>query len=104
MDTRVKPAYDELGAYGNLCKTHAGLQRRAAQKVRGLHRCLAGALQLQNPDRAVAAGNGEVIVEHVARRAGPLRRFAAQYLEARLLAVASHLTPGAGKWRQPVSI
>ena len=69
MDTRVKPAYDELVRLTLLCEPHRRLQRRAAQKLLRLHRRLAGALQFENPDRAVLAGDRETIVEQFAGRA-----------------------------------
>src|SRR5216684_351118 len=62
-------AYDGLDARASSCEPHRRLQRRAAQKILRLHRRLAGALQLENPDCALLAGNREVIVEQFAGRA-----------------------------------
>src|SRR5713101_3410801 len=104
MDTRVKPAYDGLDAWISLCQSHRRLQRRAAQKILCFHRLLAGALQLENPDRAFLAGDREMIVEHCARGTRSTRHGAAQDFHAHLLALDRHLAPRAGKWRQPMNM
>ena len=44
-------------------------QAGAAQKLGGAERLAAGALQFDQADRALAAGDGQFIVEHHARRA-----------------------------------
>src|SRR6185437_9466664 len=81
-----------------------GVHRRPAQEFRSLHRRLAGALQLDNADRAVSTGNRELIVEHAARHARSLHQLAAQDFHARHLAAARDLAPSTGKGRQPVDM
>src|SRR6266567_3198013 len=103
MDTRVKPAYDDLDALVGSHNARTGLHRRAAQKLLRLHRLLAGALQFENSDRAVLAGKGEMIVEHFARGARSIGYRAAQDFDAHLLALDRYLAPCAGKRRQPVN-
>src|ERR1700681_3137235 len=87
-----------------LTHTEADFHRRAAQKLLRFHRLLAGALQFENPDRALLAGNPEMIVEHIARRTRALRQLAAQDFDACILAFDRHLAPRAGKRRQPVDM
>ena len=65
MDTRVKPAYDDLDAWAVSYNARTGLQRRAAQEIFRFHRLLAGALQFENPDRAFLAGDREMVVARV---------------------------------------
>src|SRR4029078_10874359 len=85
-------------------KPRACLERRTAQKVRRFHRLPTAALQFEDPDRAVATGDCEVVVEHSAGHTGTLRRFAAQDLEARRFAVDRDLAPGARERRQAVDV
>src|SRR3984893_13465409 len=87
-----------------LREPRTSLQRRAAQKVLGLHRRLAGALQFENPQCTLLAGNREVVVEHVTRCTGPIDHLTAQDLDPYLLAFACHLAPRAGTLRQPVNM
>ena len=49
------------------------------------------------PDGAVPAGNRETIVKQIAGRARTINHYAAQDLDARLLAFDRHLAPCAGK-------
>src|SRR5436190_9275031 len=104
MDMRVKPAYDDLDAWAVSYNARTGLQRRAAQKIFRFHRLLAGALQFENSERALLAGDREMIVEHFTRGTRATGHGAAQDFDAHLLALDRHLGPCAGKRRQPVNI
>src|SRR5690348_10295134 len=85
-------------------KSRSRLQRRAAQKFGCLHRRLAGALQFDDPDRALAAGDRKPIVEHRAGRARAARQLAAQNLDPRSVAAARDLAPRARKWGETMDV
>ena len=82
----------------------ARLQRRAAQKILRPHRRLAGALQFEDPQCAFLAGDREVIVEDIAWHTRAVGHCATQDFRAHLLAFDPHLTPRAGKRRQPMNM
>src|ERR1700733_4623927 len=87
-----------------LCKPHRRLQRRSAQKFRSLHRRLAGTLQFENPDCALATGYRQAIVEQIANRARAIGQLAAQDLDPHRFALDWHLAPRTGKWRQTMNV
>ena len=101
MDARVKPAHDALGTS---TEAQARSDAGAAQEIRGLHRALAGALQLGDTDGAVGAGDGELLVDHSARFAPAIGQRAAQDLQAHGFTVERDLTPRPRKWRQAVDV
>src|SRR5262249_28285878 len=73
-----------------------GRNARAAQVLVCRHRPLAGRLQAEDTDRAVAACDRELVVEHGAGRARAVGLRGAQHLHAR----AADLAPGARKRRE----
>src|SRR5258707_13116310 len=82
-----------------LCKPRRRFQRRPAQKILRFHRLLAGALQFENPDRALLAADREMIVEHFASGTRSPGHRAAQDFYTHFLALDRHLAPRAGKPR-----
>src|SRR3954454_23306019 len=92
MDARVKPAHDEPGASR---ESQTRSDARAAQEIAGLHRRLAGALQLGDADGAIAAGDAELLVQHGPGLASARRQLATQDLQAHRLAIDDDLAPGA---------
>ncbi len=98
MDARVKPAHDALGTS---TEAQARSDAGAAQEIRGLHRALAGALQLGDTDGAVGAGDGELLVDHSARFAPAIGQRAAQDLQAHGFTVERDLTPRPGNGDRP---
>src|SRR3954470_9184941 len=82
----------------------AGLERRTAQELVGLHGLLAGALQFEDAQCTVSAGDGELVVEQRARRTGAIRARGAQDLHAYRLAVDRDLEPGARKRRKAADV
>src|SRR6185369_7481193 len=77
-------------------KLLASLYRRTTQELFRRHRLLAGALHMQQPDRTVAAGHGQTVIDGLTGRAAPLGARAAQHLDT----YAAEFEPRAGKWRQ----
>src|ERR1700693_1980473 len=75
--------------------------RRAAQKLFRPHRLPAGALQLDETHRALAASDGQLVVEHLAGLAAAGAFGRAQNLDA---ADADKLEPGAGEGRQSAAM
>ena len=63
-----------VAGHGGSAEHRAGAKRNAAQEFVGRHRLLAGALDLGEAHGALAAGNGQMIVEHRAGRARDLRQ------------------------------
>ena len=92
--------FDDEFVAGHQATAVAGFDRRAAQEFVRRHRLLAGALHLHEPHRAVAAGDGELVVEHRARRRLSFGLGRAQRLDAH----AIDLEPGAGKRRQAANV
>ncbi len=75
---RAAVVFDHQPVARHRLKPRRRHKRRAAQKFRRRHRRLAGALQLHDADRALAAGDGQKTVEQRARRARPFGQRAAQ--------------------------
>src|SRR6185312_16801402 len=82
----------------------AGRDRRTPQEFLRRHRRLAGALQFENPYRAIPAADAEAIVQQFARSPRTIGSFAAQNLDARRLLVHDDLAPRARKRRQSVDM
>src|SRR6202047_1376188 len=104
MDTRVKPAYDGFDVREASRKPHPRVQRRTAREFLRLHRLLAGALQFENPNGALLAGDRQAVIEQLARCARSIGDFTAQDLDPRRRAFEGHLAPGAWKRRQAVNV
>ena len=83
------------GHIGTSSQNGAARNRCAAQEFVRLHRVLPGALQFNNTQSAIAAGNRQGAIEHSARRTGPLAFGRAQNLDAPAPS-SSHHAPGNG--------
>ena len=80
--------------------TRAGAEGNAAEELVGGHRLPAGALHFGEAHGALAAGDGEMIVEHCRGRARDLRQGRAERPDPLALAADLDLEPGAGIGRQ----
>src|SRR4029077_1221283 len=96
------PSYSMVSLYRGISMQHGcGHDRRAAQKLVGGHRLLAGALQLLKAHGAGAAGHRQPVVQHLARRPAASAPGRAQNFDP---AGTGKFAPGAGKRRQPAAM
>src|ERR1700688_1438670 len=84
-----------------LIQNGCGHDWRSVQELTRCHRLLAGALQFDNPNRALSAGDRESVVEDGARRAFADSLGGAQNLDA---SCTGKFEPGAGNRRQSAAM